>query len=114
MCVVALFIIIPNWKQLLSLKSISWWMDTHTMAHPKKYCSATQNRKPLRHATARMTLTSIMLSEETRFNGHTLYDSIYMKFWRKQNDNGKKTDPWSSGAGAGGRNEDRGCDMFYI
>ena len=89
---------------LKSLKSISWWMDTQTVAHSKKYCSATRNSKPVRrHATARMTLTSFVLSEETRLNSYTLYDSIYMKRWRKQNNNGKKTDSRLSGAGAGGR-----------
>lgn len=82
-------------------------MDTQTAAHPKKYCSATK-QQTTETCNSTDDSHSIMLSEETRLNGYTLYDSVYMKFCRKQNDNGKKTDPWLSGAGAGGRNDDKG------
>lgn len=104
MCIVALFIIIPNWKQLLSLVSLSAGEWTHKPRHIQRNTAQKRNSKPVRrHTTAQMILTGVMLSEETRLNSYTLYDFIYMKRRRKQNDNGKKTNSRLSGAGAGGR-----------
>ena len=78
MCIAALFIIAPNWKQPKCPSTDEW--KSQICIHTKEYYSLMRRNEVLIQATARMNLENIRLVKEATHKDHILYDSIYMKY----------------------------------